>query len=173
MATRGNPHIEFAGDYNLASIAIHSHNNTGRPGIDFNKTGVDIKDMVVEFNLYESIFQGSMTGDMVIADSTNLIGSLPIQASDGIQTYVLHFCSREFLRNLRTKVSKSYSGRIDEMVNSILGDKELTDTRKEFFYEKTQNQDKLVMTNKRPFDAIGMLCKRALSERKYRMTIPQ
>tara|TARA_B110000902_G_C14224891_1_gene556628 strand:+ start:145 stop:1581 length:1437 start_codon:yes stop_codon:yes gene_type:complete len=202
MAARGNPHIEFAGDYNLASIAIHSHNNTGRPGIDFNKTGVDIKDMVVEFNLYESIFQGSMTGDMVIADSTNLIGSLPIQgterlsfvlstpgmpgincsefsghpmhiykltdkkqASDGIQTYVLHFCSREFLRNLRTKVSKSYSGRIDEMVNSILGDKELTDTRKEFFYEKTQNQDKLVMTNKRPFDAIGMLCKRALSER--------
>jgi len=193
-------HIEFAGDFDLPSIVLHNHKNKGRP-IDGNKTGVDIKQMVQEFNIYENMYKGAITGSLVISDAVNLIGNLPIQGTerltfklatpgqdpidctdetgnpmyiykltdkqqhnDGMQIYVLHFCSREFLRNLRTKVSKAYSGTFDQMVNAIMYDKELLDTRKKVFFQKTRNQDKIVVPNRRPFSAISMMCKRALAE---------
>ena len=193
--------IEFAGDFNLPSIVLHNYKNKGRPVDGGNKRGVDIKHMVQEFNIHESMFSGAITGSLVIADATNLIGNLPIQgterltfklstkgmpvidcsdetghpmhiyklsdkqqAKDGMQVYVLHFCSREFLRNLRTKVSKAFSGTLDQMVNSIMTDKEFIDTRKDLFFQKTRNQDKIVIPNKRPFSAISMLCKRAMAD---------
>ena len=192
--------IEFAGDFDLPSIVLHNHKNKGRP-VDGNKTGVDIKQMVQEFNIYENMYNGAMTGSLVISDAVNLIGNLPIQGTerltfklttpgqdpidctdetgnpmyiykltdkqqhnDGMQIYVLHFCSREFLRNLRTKVSQAYSGTYDEMVNAIMYDKDLLDTRKKVFFQKTRNQDKVVVPNRRPFSAISMMCKRALAE---------
>ena len=192
--------IEFAGDFDLPSIVLHNHKNKGRP-VDGNKTGVDIKQMVQEFNIYENMYKGAITGSLVISDAVNLIGNLPIQGTerltfklatpgqdpidctdetgnpmyiykltdkqqhnDGMQIYVLHFCSREFLRNLRTKVSKAYSGTFDQMVNAIMYDKELLDTRKKVFFQKTRNQDKIVVPNRRPFSAISMMCKRALAE---------
>ena len=86
------------------------------------------------------------------------------QLNEGTQAYTLHFCSREFLRNLRTRVSESFSGRIDQMVYKILGDENYLDCRKQLFFQKTRNQDKFVIGNKRPFDAIDMLAKRALGE---------
>ena len=192
--------IEFAGDFDLPSIVLHNHKNKGRP-VDGNKTGVDIKQMVQEFNIYENMYKGAITGSLVISDAVNLIGNLPIQGTerltfklatpgqdpidctdetgnpmyiykltdkqqhnDGMQIYVLHFCSREFLRNLRTKVSQAYSGTYDEMVNAIMYDKDLLDTRKKVFFQKTRNQDKVVVPNRRPFSAISMMCKRALAE---------
>ena len=192
--------IEFAGDFDLPSIVLHNHKNKGRP-VDGNKTGVDIKQMVQEFNIYENMYKGAITGSLVISDAVNLIGNLPIQGTerltfklatpgqdpidcsdetgnpmyiykltdkqqhnDGMQIYVLHFCSREFLRNLRTKVSKAYSGTFDQMVNAIMYDKELLDTRKKVFFQRTRNQDKIVVPNRRPFSAISMMCKRALAE---------
>ena len=195
-----NEHIEFAGDFHLPSIVLHNHRNKGRVEDGGNKSGVDIKSMVQEFNIFEDMYRGSLMGSMVIADATNLIGNLPIQgterlsfklstpgmpaidctdesghpmhiykltdkqqASDGLQIYVLHFCSREFLRNLRTKTSKAYSGRLDQMVNAIMDDKELLDTKKTLFYQETRNQDKIVMPNIKPFTAISMLCKRAMA----------
>ena len=195
-----NENIDFAGDFVLPEIVLHNHKNKGRVQ-DGDKLGVDIKHMVQEFNIFESMFSGAITGSMVLADTTNLIGTLPIQgterlsfklstpgqptidctdesghpmhiykltdkqqAKDGMQVYVLHFCSREFLRNLRTKVSKAYSGRLDQMVSSIMNDEELIDTRKDLFFQKTRNQDKIVMPNKRPFSAISMLCKRAMAD---------
>ena len=191
-------HIEKAGDFILPQIVLHNHENKGLFG---DNAGENITLLVQEFNLYESMFKGAMTGSLVIADAINLIGNLPIQgterisfklstpgmpvidcseetghpmhiykltnkeqATEGIQTYVLHFCSREFLRNLRTRVSKAYSGRIDTMVNSILGDENYLDTRKELFVQKTRNQDKIVIPNVKPFSAISMLCKRAMAE---------
>jgi hypothetical protein len=50
------------------------------------------------------------------------------------------------------------------MVNSIMTDKEFIDTRKDLFFQKTRNQDKIVIPNKRPFSAISMLCKRAMAD---------
>ena len=83
-------------------------------------------------------------------------------SGSGILTYTLHFGSREFMRNLRTKVSKAYEGTIDRMVAEIFADKKGLDSRKTINLEETRNQDKVVVPNMRPLDAIDMLAKRAL-----------
>ena len=188
----GNPHIEFAGDFSLENITIHNHEDN---------LAVDIKGLVVEFNIYESIFANSLTGSLVISDSTGLIGKLPVQGTERLtfklstpgtlpidcteesgnpmyvyavsdkqqdgdtkEIYTLHFASREFLRNIRTRVSQAYSGRINEMVASILGDENYLDSRKTLKVQKTRNQDKIVIPNMHPFQAINMLQKRALAD---------
>ena len=194
--------IKFAGDYNLPSIHIHSHNNTG---FTSDEDGVNIQSLVSEMNIYEGINKNSVAGTLVILDSINLIGNLPIQGTErlsfklstpgahefghivdcseetgypmhvykltdkkqlneGTCSYILHFCSREFLRSLRTRVSESFEGTIDEMVTKILADENYLDSKKTLFYQKTRNQDKLVVPNMRPFKAIEMLSKRALSD---------
>ena len=84
------------------------------------------------------------------------------QLSQGTLLYTIHFGSREFMRNLRIKVSKAYDGPIHGSVNAILGDKSGLDTRKTVYYESTKNSDKVVIPNLSPFDAIAMLAKRAL-----------
>ncbi len=190
--------VHYAGEFALPNIKLHNHENEGLvPEFD----GVDIRHLVQEFNIYESMYKGAMTGSVVITDALNLISNLPIQGTerisfklntpgmpaidcsaetghpmhiykltdkgqirDGEQAYVLHFCSREFLRNLRTKVSKAYEGPIEEIVNSILADKNYLDSKKALRFQKTRNQDKFVMPNVKPFAAISMLCKKAMAE---------
>ena len=194
--------IQFAGDYRLDGIILHNHQNEG---IDADDKGIDIQKLVVEMNLYEGINKHSMSGSLVIADSINLIGNLPIQGTErlsfklstpgahefghivdcsirtghpmhvykltskqqvneGTQTYVLHFCSREFLRNIRTKVSETFEGTMDQMVTKILGDENYLDSRRTLFYQKTRNQDKITIPNMAPIDAISMLCDKALAD---------
>jgi len=194
--------IKFAGDYNMPSIHLHNHANSG---FTSEEDGVNIQDLVVEMNIFEGINSNSVTGSLVIVDSVNLIGNLPIQGTErlsfklstpgahefghivdcseetghpmhvykltdkkqlneGTCSYVLHFCSREFLRNLRTRVSESFTGTIDEMVNKILVDEDYLDSKRTLFYQKTRNQDKITVPNLRPFRAIEMLGKRALAD---------
>mgnify|MGYP003657417193 CR=1 FL=1 len=71
--------IQFAGDYRLDGIILHNHQNEG---IDVDDKGIDIQKLVVEMNLYEGINKHSMSGSLVIADSINLIGNLPIQGTE-------------------------------------------------------------------------------------------
>jgi hypothetical protein len=201
--------IQFAGDYRLDGVILHNHNNEGgtrQAGIfDKDNVGINIQDLIVEMNIFEGINKSSVTGSLVIADSINLIGNLPIQGTerlsfklstpgahdhahivdcstrtghpmhiykltdkqqlnDGTQVYTLHFCSREFLRNIRTKVSEAFTGTIDQMVYKILGDENYLDSRKQLYYQKTRNTDKFVMPTVPPFKAIEMLCKRALAD---------
>ena len=60
--------IEFAGDYNLSNIILVSH--AGK--------AVDFKAMVIELNIYESIYKNAMTGSVVVLDTQNVISKLPI-----------------------------------------------------------------------------------------------
>ena len=196
-----NPHLEFAGDYDLQYVHIRNHRGEGLAG---DTKGENISNLVVELNIYESIYNNAMTGSLVIADTRNLISNLPIQGTerlsfrlatklntyssdnsidfteqsgnpmhiykltdkeqlnDNVQTYTLHFCSREFLRSLRTRVSESFSGRMDEAAHAIFSRPEYLDSKKRLFFQKTRNQDKLVIPNLTPFDAINLLGKRAL-----------
>ena len=188
----GNPHIEFAGDFSLENITIHNHEDN---------LAVDIKALVVELNIYESMFANALTGTLVIEDSTGLIGKLPVQGTERLtfklstpgsltidcteesghpmhvyavsdkqqdgdtkEIFVLHFASREFLRNIRTRVSQAYSGRMNEMVASIVGDENYLDSRKTLNVQKTRNQDKITIPNMHPFQAINMLQKRAMAD---------
>ena len=192
---------EFAGDYDLQYIHLHNHRGEG---LESNTRGENISSMVIELNVYECLYTHAITGSLVITDTRNLIGNLPIQGTerlsfrlatkldtyssadsidfteergnpmhvyklanrvqvnDSTQTYTLHFCSREFLRNMRTKVSESFSGRMDEAVYSIFKRPEYLDSKKKLFFQKTRNQDKIVIPNVSPVDAIKLLAKRSL-----------
>jgi len=192
---------EQAGDYDLQYVHIHSHKGEG---LTNEVRGENISNLVVELNVYESIYNQSITGTIIIADNRNLIGNLPIQGTerlsfrlatklntyhhsnsldftetgghplhiykltnkeqlnDNVQTYTLHFCSKEFLRNLRTKVSESFSGRMDQAVYSIFKRPEYLNSKKKLFFQKTRNQDKIVIPNIAPLSAIKMLAKRSL-----------
>ncbi len=167
---------------------------------------IDIKHLLQEFNIYESIYTHAITGTAVITDAIDLIGMGPIQGTerisfklatpgeyadsetiidcsedtghpmhiyklrsrqqvkDGMIMYVLYFASREFLRNIRTKVNKSYNGTMDTIVNAILSDEKGLDTKKKITVQKTLNKDKVVIPNMKPFDAVSLLCNKALAE---------
>jgi len=88
------------------------------------------------------------------------------QLNDHTQTYTLHFASREFVRNLRKRVSKSFDMRMDQAVDSIFADPDYLDSRKVLHKQQTRNADKICIPNLTPFDAIGMLAKRSLPESK-------
>ena len=72
MKNRHPDSQEFAGDYNLDSI-----NLIGNDG-----NVIDIKRMVNELNIYESIYSNSITGDVVISDTLNTISNLPLQGTE-------------------------------------------------------------------------------------------
>ena len=196
MAVKIPDNIEFAGDYDLKNIFLHNH--LGEV--------TDIKNLVQELNIYESIYKNALTGSVVIIDAQNLIAKLEIQGTErisfklstpgaiddrsiinasestghpfhvykitdrkqlapGTLLYTLHFGSREFMRNLRTKVSQAYDGRLDMSVLNILTDENYLDSKKEMTYEPCGNSDKVVVPNIRPFDAINMIASKSLPEK--------
>ena len=200
MGSQHPDHIDFAGDYNLNGIILQNHAGTGG---NLGEGGVNIQSLVQELNIYEGINQTAVYGTLVIVDSINLIGNLPIQGTErlffklstpgasniehiidaseqtghpfyvykvsnkqqtsrGTLVYTIHFASREFMRNLRTKVSKAYEGKLSDMVQQIISDKEGLDSRKTLYYEETGNSDKIVIPNVNPFKAINLIANRSL-----------
>ena len=188
--------IEFAGDFDLSNIFLHSHKGDT----------IDIKNLVQELNIYESIYKNALTGSLVIVDAQNLIAKLEMQGTErisftlatpgakgersiinasestghpfhaykitdrkqlkpGTLMYTIHFGSREFMRNLRTKVSQAYDGRLDRAVYQIMFDENYLDSKKVLTFEPCGNSDKIVIPNLRPFDAINMIANRSLPEK--------
>ena len=74
MDVKAPDHIEFAGDYNCEHIFLHNHYGVV----------IDIKNMVQELNVYESIYKNALTGSIVIVDAQNLITKLEIQGLERI-----------------------------------------------------------------------------------------
>ncbi len=84
--------------------------------------------------------------------------------SETTMTYTLHFCSKELFRNVRTRVSRAYDGGLAKSVVKILRDKDGLNSKKDIYYEQTRNADKIVIPNMRPFSAVNLISKRALSK---------
>ena len=87
------------------------------------------------------------------------------QLGEGKLAYTLHFASREFMRNLRTRVNGAYNDKIDTIVAQIFADQKGIDSRKIITTEETRNSDKIVIPNMRPLNAINMLAKKALASK--------
>ena len=187
----------FAGDYVLDKVVLINH--TGQR--------IDIKFIMQELNIYESIYNNAVTGSIVIGDTKNQISRMEIQgleriafnlktpgityrkedvidaseetgepfhvykitdrkqANTGVIAYTLHFASREFMRNLRTKVSQAYDGKCDRAVIDIMKDENYLDSRKKLHVEPTGNSLKFVVPNLNPFDAINMIANKSLPEK--------
>ena len=188
---------DFAGDYVLPDVVITNHRGQK----------VDVKEIMTELNIYESIYKNAVTGSIVLTDTTNLIARMSIQGlerlsfhlktpgvtsgkedvvdasektgepfhiykisnrkqlSQTIASYTLHFASREFMRNMRTKVSQAYDGKYDRAVIDIMKDPEYLDSRKKLHYEATGNANKIVIPNLPPFDAINMIAKKSIADK--------
>ena len=70
---------EFAGDYDLQYVHIHSHRGEG---LTNRVKGENISNMVVELNVYESIYNQALTGTVVITDAIDLISTLPLTGNE-------------------------------------------------------------------------------------------
>ncbi len=111
-------------------------------------------------------------GELEVIDATEETGSpFHIYAitdrkihSENVMSYTIHFCSRELMRNARTRVSRAYDGPLHTAAINILRDKNFLDTKKRIHFEQTRNSDKLVIPNMRPLDAITFIAEKALSK---------
>ena len=93
-----------------------------------------------------------------VAPDTKTIGS-------GSQAYDIFFCSREVYFNNLRKVSKAYTGPVEIGVEDIFTNKKYLNARKDLYVEPTKYLNKIVMPNVRPFKAIDMLAKKAVSKK--------
>ena len=65
---------EYAGDYVLEKVVLTNH-------VGFK---VDVKHIMIELNIYESIYKNAVTGSIVIADEGNQIARMSIQGLERI-----------------------------------------------------------------------------------------
>ena len=65
--------LEFAGDYRLGPIVLYSSSDP-----------IDLRPLMLELNVYESIFSPNMYGNMVVADSANHKQNAPIIGQEEI-----------------------------------------------------------------------------------------
>ena len=81
------------------------------------------------------------------------------------QIYRVHFISREAIRNSVTRISKAFSGPVENAVNEIVSDKKYLDTVKPIYLEPTATNSKYVIPNLKPFQTIKFLGQNAVSNK--------
>ena len=79
------------------------------------------------------------------------------------QTYDIFFCSRESYANTFRKVSKAYTGQVEIGVEDIFKNTKYLNSRKDLYIEPTKHTHKVVIPNLKPFEAIDMLARKAVS----------
>jgi len=86
-------------------------------------------------------------------------------ASVSAQIMTLSFTTPELLKDKRTRVSKSYTDDISNIVKSVLTDERYINTNKNVFVEPTQGSRKVVSPNVHPFKFITTLATEAISKK--------
>ena len=81
------------------------------------------------------------------------------------QVYRVHFISREAIRNSITRISKAFSGPVENAVNEIISDEKYLDTVKPIYLEPTATNSKYVIPNLKPFQTIKFLAQNAVSNK--------
>lgn len=88
-----------------------------------------------------------------------------VQVNDQTVAYTLSFTTPEAIRNNRIRLVQSFEGEPSiDIINKIIRDEELLNSKKEFYYEETSNNYKFVAPNMRPFDFINSVSRRCLSK---------
>jgi hypothetical protein len=87
------------------------------------------------------------------------------QVNDNTTAFTLAFTTAEAIRANRIRVSQSFEGEPSEdMIQKILRDPEILNSKKEFYYELTSNNYKFVAPSMRPMDFINAIARRSLSK---------
>lgn len=161
-----------------------------------DKSAYNVYSVFNEINIYEDIFNNTLSGEIIITDSNNLIANIPITGQEKIvisfysplfenqkinqifdiykiseinylsekkQAYVLSFTSNELLRNQYKKISKSFSGKPSDIVETVLTSEYGLESTKELSKEDSSNDIKFVSPMWSPLKLINWLSNRAVS----------
>ena len=173
---------QFPGDFALKEVKLYNIDQT---------EDYDIKALVQEINIYESVFSSALQATLLIEDiGQNLISTLPIigqerveikissgsknyrlnfyiyridgrTMSEKAQTYVMNCVSLEGLRNENYRVCERVDGIRAE---ELIEEKLKADgfTSKKFVYDETKEPFDMYVPNWRMFDLFQWLCKRSV-----------
>lgn len=188
------------GNFQLTDTLLTSYKSGNNDNVPIK---IDIKGLIIEVNLYESIFNKTLSGNIVLIDANNIISQYPMTGferlefklrSPGIdrvfdfseksghpmyvykvsdrnelsprsQVYVIHFCSKEMIRNEQITVKKSYKNTIANIASSLLYDTVNLDTQKKFFVEPSFGIHQYVFPQILPFECIDLISKDARSSK--------
>ena len=73
--------LQEPGDFSLSDVTIFSY----RPGEGDNPYGIEIKSLITEINIFESIGSKTLSGNIVMADGFNLPEDLPLTGLERIE----------------------------------------------------------------------------------------
>ena len=74
--------INRPGDYKLSDINLISYQSEDRSSEPFK---VSIETLVVDMNIYESIHNKTLSGNLLIVDSQNVVGTLPLTGHERLE----------------------------------------------------------------------------------------
>jgi hypothetical protein len=185
-----------AGNFELTDILLTSYKNP-----DEKLSKISLKNLIVELNIFESIFNNTLSGNIVLADANNIASQFPLTGlerlefklrSPGIsrvfdfseksghpmfiykisdrkelsprsQAYILHFCSKEAIRNEQIIMTSSYKNTIAQIASDILFRADGLQTKKTLFVEPTLHIHQYVIPSIMPFEALNLIAKDARS----------
>ncbi|SVC20917.1 uncharacterized protein METZ01_LOCUS273771, partial [marine metagenome] len=114
----------------------------------------------IEFKLYtpgtsRGFDFSSITGHPMYV--YKISGRIPLTPRS--QIYILHFCSKEMLDNEMTRVNRTMTGSIDQMVTDIF--RSDLKSPKNLIVEESKGVHKIIIPRLKPFKAISMLATKA------------
>jgi hypothetical protein len=189
-----------AGNFELSDIFLTSYRSKDGGSEPLK---ISIRGIVIELNIFESIFNKTLSGNVVLVDAQNITSQLPMTGferiefslrSPGIgrtfdftedsgypmyiykvsdrnelsprsQTYVIHFASKEMIRNEQIRVSDTFTNQISNIIPSIIYDGKGLNTAKDIYVEPSSGVFKYIIPRIKPFDAIDILTRDAISEK--------
>lgn len=169
------------------AVEIHEATIVGQRGV------VDISPLMLSAEVYENVKAPGIVAKVAVLENASLATALPIngeeylrltfstpsmnevsyflrltamgkpqvQGSGGTKTYELTAVSPEVFTHKRTQVQKSYNTNIHSAVQDIV--KTYLGSSKSVFTNATNGIQKYIVSNKKPFQAIHELRKRAAS----------
>ena len=74
--------LKKPGDYVLSDIRLISYRS-----VDGSNTpdAIEIETLVLDMNIYESIYNKTLSGNMLIVDGNNVIGKLPLTGNERLE----------------------------------------------------------------------------------------
>lgn len=167
---------QFEGDYKLKSITL----TPVAKGTEYSGSPIDIKELIAEVNIKESVLSTSLYCSVVMQDiAENLIETLPIMGQEKIkivvssdqntytlefcvysvdgrtmmeknQVYILHCCSQEALINETYRIAERLDG---VKAHEFIKDKLSIITNKKFNFDESLHNFNMYVPNWRFFDA--------------------
>lgn len=176
---------QFAGDFALKKVDLYPL--TG----EYAGRVVDIRELVQELSLYESIVTTTLTAELVISDSTNILSNYPLVGQEKViieigsgdkiytlpyhifridsrvlsekqQAYIIHLMAFEGMANEIVRISERIDGKKPEdAIKDLI--KERLKSNKKFFSDESLYPIDMVVPNWRIFDFSVWLGKRTSS----------